>query len=222
LPQPPAASVAAPPPLSLPEAQRYARQIALPEVGAAGQLRLREAAALVVAGPEAKLAAGVAADYLRAAGVTAVDEVAPPAAPEAWLALLRGRSLVVRIGFDDDALLRAAVRLGVPLVVARVGPAAIDLVAFRRHGPCPHADLAIPARPAGAAPGDGPGDGAAAVLAGTLAAAEALWALLAPEDPPRARLTRLPLEGAAPLVHELPWAPECFLCGGRNPEASLS
>jgi hypothetical protein len=214
-----------PPSLTLPETQRYARQIALPEVGAAGQLRLREAAVLVVAAPEAVLAAGVTADYLRAAGVTTVRTCAPAGTPAEWLALLSGQSLVVRFGFDDDALLRAAVHLGVPLLVARVRPIGVEVVAFRRHGPCPHADLGIPARAEGAAPAaDGPGAAAAAVLAGTLVACEALWALIAPEQPPRARITRLPLAGAGgdSQVQELPWAPECFLCGGRNPEASLS
>ena len=90
--------------------------------------------------------------------------MAPTAA--AWLAALDGADLVVRSGFDDDAMLRAAVRLGVPVVVPRARRSRRG-ARFRRHGP-------LPARAAGRA-GQAPpprADGGAAV-AGTLGAAEA-------------------------------------------------
>jgi hypothetical protein len=113
------------------------------------------------------------------------------------------------------------VRLGVPAVVLRAEPDLVDVIAFRRHGPCPHAALDVPARAAAGAPDPG----AAAVVAGTLAAAEALWILAAapPVPAPRARHLRLRLgEAAEPTTQEIPWTPECFLCGGTAAEASFS
>jgi hypothetical protein len=133
-----------------------------------------------------------------------------------WLAALEGCTLALRSGFDDDALLRAAVRLGVPLLVMRAGPEGVDLLSFRRQGPCPHAALDLPVRAASTPAGDP----AAAVVAGTLAAAEAAWRIARPDDPPRARQLRLPASGA-PLTQELPWTPECFLCGGSGREAVI-
>jgi hypothetical protein len=202
-------------PLSLDQTRRYARQIALPELGTEGQERIAAATAVVVG---EDLAARTAAEYLGAAGVGSVRALAPPAEAEAWLRALQGGSVVVRSGFDDDALLRAAVRLGVPAVIVRGRDLFVELVAFRRHGPCPHAVLQIPPRASGLAPEEGAG----AVLAGTLAAAEALAIIVAPAAPPRARHLRLPLDGGPPLAQEIPWTPECFLCGGSGREASLS
>jgi hypothetical protein len=144
-------------------------------------------------------------------------QATPTADGQAWLEALAGASIVVRASFDDDPMLRACVRLGVPAVIARAQAEAVDVIAFRQHGPCPHAALDVPARPAD--PNDG---GAAAILAGTLAATEALWILATPGTPPRARHLRLPLDGGEPQTQEIPWTPECFLCGGSGREASLS
>jgi hypothetical protein len=94
---------------------------------------------------------------------------------EQWLGCLRGASAVLRSGFDDDPMLGAAVRLGIPAVIVRGREAeGIELVSFRVHGPCPHVPLDGPSK-AGAPPDDD--DGAAAVVAGHLAAAEILVGL---------------------------------------------
>src|SRR6185295_12639084 len=53
----------------------------------------------------------------------------------AWLGALEGADLVARAGFDDDSMLRAAVRLGVPAVVARATGDTAEIIAFRHHGP---------------------------------------------------------------------------------------
>ena len=86
-----------------------------------------------------------------------------------WLDVLTGAAVVVRSGFDDDPMLRAAVRLGVPAVVTRGRDDGVELVSFRRHGPCPHAPLDVPEQS-----GVPPQDGAGAVVAGHIAAAEVL------------------------------------------------
>jgi hypothetical protein len=129
-----------------------------------------------------------------------------------WVATLTGASAIVRSGFDDDAMLRAAVRLGVPVVVARVQPDLIDVMAFRKHGPCPHVALDEPEVAASTARQDG----AAALVAGQLVAAEILMLLIGDDvaTGPRARHLRLPLDGSAPTTAVIPWTPECFVCGG--------
>jgi hypothetical protein len=191
--------------LDLGAARRFSRQIALPDFGAEGQLRVG-AAEVVIVGDD--LLAETARLYLVGAGVGRVRAV--PLAPDDWVEALRGASLIVRSGFDDDPMLRAAVRLGVPVVVAQATAAGVDVLSFRQHGPCPHAALEIPSRSAEPNAGD-------LALAGTLAAAEALWVLARP-GPPRARHLRL---GEEVLALEIPWAPECFACGGQGREASL-
>lgn len=192
------------------------RQIALADIGAEGQGRFAAAEAAVCG---SDLAADTAATYLAAAGVGRIRRiVAPPATGAAWLDALRGASIVVRQGFDDDPMLRAAVRLGIPAVVMRAADGQIDVIAFRRQGPCPHADLEIPVR--ASERGEG---GAAAVVAGTLAATEALWVLALPAEGPRARHLRLSLASVGdPVAQEMPWAPECFACGGGGRVAVLS
>ncbi len=202
--------------LTLEQTRLYARQVALPEVGVDGQARLtRAAVALVSSGDPA---AAVAAEYLRAAGVGRV-EVAPPASDgPGWLARLQGVQAAARFSLDDDALLRAAVRLAVPLVFGRAEGDRVDVLSFRRHGPCPHQALDLPTGPSTAALTAG----AAAPLLAALVASELLWILIHPAAGPRARLLRLSLAGEAPQSAEIPWAPECFLCGGSGQEASFA
>ncbi len=179
---------------------RYARQIALPEVGPEGQARICAARVLVTGGGRAGLMAETAALYLRAAGVGQV--IAREAAPEdgeAWMEALAGVDLVVRAGFDDDAMLGAAKRLGLPVVVARALPTEVDVLSFPRRAPAPDASLEVPPRAASAST-----SAATEVLAGTLAAAEALIRLGRIDgDIGRIRHLRLPLDGGAPLAQEI-------------------
>jgi len=164
--------------------QRQLRQIALPEVGPAGQERIGKAVVAVAArgreGSGGDRLAETAARYLAAAGVgtlrligdaelgaslpalrqsnpdLTVEEIAWPGEGAAWLDALDGVDLVLRSGFDDDAMLRAALRRGTPVIVARATDVRAELLAFRKHGPCPHAALDIPPRVACAST-DGPG-----------------------------------------------------------------
>jgi len=178
-----------------------------------GQERLLAAEVVLVG---AGLALEAATRYLAGAGVSRfrmIGEDDWPADGEAWLAALAGATLIVRAGFDDDPMLRAAVRLGIPVVVMRGGKPGADVVSFRHHGPCPHASLEVPLRPAEPV-GE---DGGQAVVAGTLAAAEAAWRIARPEDGPRARHLKLAMD-ADPVAQEIPWAPECFVCGGQARE----
>jgi sulfur-carrier protein adenylyltransferase/sulfurtransferase len=229
-------------------ATRFARQLALPEVGAAGQERLAAARAVIVGDG---LAAETAARYLAAAGVgtlrllgdgagsrsrlndawdaelrgsnpdVAIEHAPRPTDGVAWMEALEGVSIVVRADFDDDALVPAAVRRAVPLVVLRGDEGAADVVSFRKHGPCPHAPLDVMSIAAIPIP-----DGPASVVAGTLAAAEALHVLIGHDDTParasRARHLRVPLDGGEPVTQDLPWTPECFACGGSGSEMSFA
>jgi hypothetical protein len=176
------------------DAERFARQIALPEIGPDGQARIGAARVAVIG---SDVAAATAATYLRAAGVGEVDE-------RAGLGPLDGLQLVVRSGFDDDALLPAARRLGLPVVVMRASGDVVDVLSFPRRdadaAPATNS-VGIPFR--AAAP---PDDGAAGVLAGTIAAAEALHALLAEPGPGSTMVKhlRLPLDGREPLRQEIP------------------
>ena len=220
--------------LDVAAARRYGKQIALSDVGSAGQERLL-AAEVALAGTD--LTIETSARYLGGAGIARfrvmakdgdgrrVSEAAEavgararalpwPANGDDWEQSLRGTALVVRSGFDDDAMLRAAVRLGIPVVVTRAAAEAVDVLSFRMHGPCAHQELDLPARAATA-----PVDDGTAVLAGTLAASEAVLVLAHPGQPPRARHLRLPLDGDAPIAADIPWSPECFLCGGNGSEA---
>lgn len=219
--------------------QRFARQIALPEIGPDGQQRLA-AARVVVAGGDG--AAETAARYLAAAGVgtlrlvgdaggdavwddelrasnpaVVVEHRAWPGDGAAWVKVLDAADLVVRSGFDDDAMLRAALRHGLPTVVFRGRHESVEVIAFRRQGPCPHAPLDVPTQ--ASLP---PQEGAAAIVAGTLAATEALHLLLGNGGAARARHLSLRLDGREPQTQELPWSPECFACGGSGAEMSFS
>jgi hypothetical protein len=241
-------------------AQRYLRQIALPEIGPDGQQRINDATVAIAAermdDVDGDLLAEVAARYLAAAGVgrlrliggdrthepafaaalrasnpdVVIDVRAWPQDGNAWLAALDGADLVVRAGFDDDPMLRATVRLGIPAVLLRALEDRVEMLAVREQGPCPHVDLAIPPRRA-----EGVGAHASAVVAATVGASEALWLLVrrdgARETDARPRRKNAPArhlslslrpDGGAPRVQEIPWAPECFACGGASVEMVLS
>ena len=177
-------------------AHRYGRQIALPEVGPDGQERICRARVVVAGGD---LAAAVAADYLRAAGVGTVVALRElPTGGAGWLAALEGADLILRSCFDDDAMLAAATRLGLPSVVVRARPDVLDLLSKPRRPPAPEAPLDVPARPSATA------QAASAIAAGALAAAEALQILAgADRGGGFARHLRLPLDGGDPLVQVL-------------------
>ena len=186
--------------------QRFARQIALAQIGPDGQTRICAARVLVMGGDRA---AETAAQYLEAAGVgLVIHKATPPADGAGWLEALAVFELVVRSGFDDDAMLGAAARLGLPVVVVRATGGLIDLVSFPRRAPTPAATLEIAARPA-TPTADGAEAGAAAILAGTLAAAEALTLLARSREttgvPPgvEPRHLRLPLDGGAALTQRI-------------------
>lgn len=178
-------------------ARRYARHISLSDVGPDGQERIRGARAAVVG---YDLASDTAALYLTAAGVGAVARLdASPRPGAAWLEALADIDLVVRSGFDDDAMAGAARRLGIPVVVVRATPDLVDAVSFPGRAPDPAAALGAPAQ--AATPGS---NGAEAVLAGALAAAEALVVLSDPVARGGAvRHLRLPLDGREPLAQTI-------------------
>jgi hypothetical protein len=185
--------------------QRLARQIALPQIGPDGQTRIGAARVLVLGGDRA---AETAAEYLEAAGVgLVIQKSVPPGDGAGWLEVLAVFELVVRSGFDDDAMLGAAARLGLPVVVVRASGELVDLISFPRRAPTPEATLEIAPRPA--TPANGAGAGAEAILAGTLAAAEALTLLARSREasgvPAGAspRHLRLPLDGGAPLLQQI-------------------
>jgi hypothetical protein len=187
---------------------RHARHIALPEIGPEGQARI-SAARVAVVGTD--LAAETAALYLKAAGVQHLfprpakrgDGQGEGSDPDGWLDSLSNVDLVVRSGFDDDAMAGVAARLGLPVIVVRAQRDGVDMVAFARRPPASDATTAAPY--AAATP---PDNGPAAVLAGTLAAAEALHVLARGSEPavpapPRIRHLRLPLDGREPLVQQI-------------------
>jgi hypothetical protein len=167
---------------------RYARHIALPEIGPEGQARISAARVAVVG---ADLAAETAATYLRAAGCQVVEETRSVSEID----------LIVRSGFDDTPLDAEAARLGLPFIAVRATPEAVDMVAFSGRVPSPDARPEVPFKAAGTPTSDD----ASAVLAGTLAAAEALQTIVREAAPftPRIRHMRLPLDGREPLVQEI-------------------
>ena len=201
--------------LDLQQTRLYARQIALPAVGAEGQQRLLAATVVVFREsdvPGAGTTSETAAEYLRAAGVGKVIVAAAPGESARWRQALDGVNVALRFALDDDALVPAAIEAGVPLVLGRVADDTIDLLAFRQHGGCAHRR---PTRPlAAAARADQAG--AAATLLAILAATECLWMLIEPARQPAARLLRLPLGGGAPRNDEIPWPPACPLCAAAT------
>ena len=184
---------------------RYARQIALPEVGPDGQARICAARVAVVG---SDLAAETATLYLRAAGVTDLfplplgEGQGEGASSSAWRRLLPNLDLIIRSGFDDTPLDAEIARLGLPVIAVRATPDAVDMVSFSGRVPSPDARADVPVQ-AAATPA---ANDASAVLAGTLAAAEALQVIVreaAGAFSPSIRHVRLPLDGREPLVQQI-------------------
>ena len=166
---------------------RYARHIALPEIGPEGQARICAARVAVVG---SDLATETAALYLRAAGCEVSE-----------LQSLSEIDLIVRSGFDDMPLDAEAARLGLPVIAVRATGDAVDMVSFSGRVPSPAAQP-VPFQDAGTPSTND----AAAVLAGTLAAAEALHVIVRESSgpfTPRIRHVRLPLDGREPLVQAI-------------------
>ena len=116
-------------------------------------------------------------------------------------AFLSTVDLIVRSGFDDTPLDAEAARLGLPVIAVRATPDAVDMVSMSGRAPSPGA-AAIPFQAAGTPSTND----ASAVLAGTLAAAEALQLIVRESSgpfTPRIRHMRLPLDGREPQVQEI-------------------
>ena len=182
---------------------RYARHISLPEIGPEGQSRIG-AARVAVFG--ADLTAETAATYLRAAGVGHVFEATEllneARTGQALKDMAETFDLIVRSGFDDAPMDGVAARLGLPMIFVRATADAVDMVSFSGRVPSADARAETPFTAAGTPTAN---DGSA-VLAGTLAAAEALQLIVRESSgpfSPRTRHMRLPLDGREPLVQEI-------------------
>jgi sulfur-carrier protein adenylyltransferase/sulfurtransferase len=178
---------------------RYARHIALPEIGAEGQARI-SAARVAVVGSD--LTAETAATYLRAAGVGQVFEASEILSDPRLKNTVARFDLLIRSGFDDAPMDGVAARLGMPVIFVRATPDAVDMVSFSGRAPASDARVEVPFKAAATPPAR---DGSA-VLAGTLAAAEALQVIVREATgpfPPRIRHLRLPLDGREPLVQAI-------------------
>ena len=176
---------------------RYARHIALPEIGPEGQARIC-AARVAVVGHD--VAAETAALYLRAAGCQ-VKQLSSTLSLLVPMQFLSDVDLVVRPGFEDTPLDAEAARLGLPLIAVRATDDAVDMVSFSGRVPSPAAQ-SVPFQAAGTPSTND----AAAVLAGTLAAAEALHLIVRESSgpfTPTIRHLRLPLDGREPLVQTI-------------------
>jgi hypothetical protein len=182
---------------------RHARHIALPEIGPEGQTRI-SAARIAVIGSD--VTAETAATYLRAAGVGQVFEAGqvnpnPLIATALWKGTLPEVDLVIRSGFDDTPADAIVAQLGLPIIYVRATATEVDLVSFSGRAPSPDAPVPVPFNAAAPATNE-----ASAVLAGTLAAAEALHVLVREASgpfPQKIRHLRLPLDGREPLVQEI-------------------
>ncbi len=183
---------------------RYARQIALPEIGPEGQARISAARVAVVG---ADLTAETAATYLRAAGVGQVFEaselLSDLGAGEVLKKTIAQFDLVIRSGFDDAPMDGAAARLG------HAGHLRAGDAGGGRHGLVLGAGPLARGERGCAVQGrrdDRRRTTARRLLAGTLAAAEALQAIVreaAGPFTPSVRHLRLPLDGREPLVQEI-------------------
>ena len=183
--------------LTLAETRRYARHLALPEVGGAGQLSLLHASIEVAGEPGAEVAVETACVYLIAAGVGQVSGSGPrdrqPPGTEKRVSTRRVRIVIAsrtapHAGQDGqtgeargvegggrgvEALVRGA-QTSTGLVVcsfAQGGETGMQSAASR--WPASEPRPLCPEK---------------AVLLGTLVAAEALWRLLAPAGPTARRL----------------------------------
>jgi hypothetical protein len=178
---------------------RYARQIALPEIGPEGQARICAARVAVVG---ADVTAETAAIYLRAAGVGQVFEATAILDDPRLKNTASNFDLIVRSGFDDAPIDGVAARLGLPAIFVRATGDAVDLVVFSGRVPSPDARADVPFQ---AAETPAAND-ASAVVAGTLAAAEALQMIVRDASgpfTPSIRHLRLPLDGRDPLMQEI-------------------
>lgn len=234
--------------MNLAQARRFARHVALPEIGPEGQQRIFQARIVVVDAAAAAAALETAVLYLAAAGAsdfvvisdTSSDTAAPPwlvrvralgaagfaisARPtsgSAWRNALAGASVVVRADFADDSLLDACRAAGIAAVVVRTRPAGdgqqVDVLSFRPASGSPGSEVpSVPPSPAATSASPSALEASAQVLAGSLAAAEALWLLCgrpAPgEDtppPPPGHLQHLALPlgipAARPNAYTIPW-----------------
>jgi hypothetical protein len=181
---------------------RHARHIALPEIGPEGQARISAARVAVIG---ADVTAETAATYLRAAGVGQVFEgselLSGLALARAFKNLPRDYDLIIRSGFDETPMDAIAARLGLPMIFVRATATEVDLVSFSGRVPSPDAQANVPFKAAAPAT-----NAASAVLAGTLAAAEALHVIVREASgpfPQKIRHLRLPLDGREPLVQEI-------------------
>lgn len=180
---------------------RHARHIALPEIGPEGQARISAARVAVFGGD---LTAETAATYLRAAGVGRVFDAGLPSGDRSGRVANRIADefdLIIRSGFDDTPIDGAAAQLGLPRIYVRATPTEVDLISFSGRAPSADAQANVPFKAATPAT-----DEASAVLAGTLAAAEALHVIVREASGPfpvGIRHLRLPLDGREPLVQEM-------------------
>ena len=135
--------------LSLEQTRRFARQIALPEVGVDGQARLAAAAVALVrpaAGADPRRGQS-AAEYLAGGGRGPGRASGAPRRGRRGLGdgAWRGSDAVVRLQLR---------RRRAPAGHGAAGPARwcsaraqadqVDVLSFRRHGPCPHVALDVP------------------------------------------------------------------------------
>ncbi len=233
--------------MNLAQARRFARQVALPELGPDGQTRILGAKILLVDAPSAALALETAVLYLACAGVSAFVVVAadmpgdepawlqtlkPALPPEtrfevlplpesglAWAAALLDVSVVLRADFGDDAMVTACRAQGVAAVIVRAqaGAENIDLLSLRpeKSAKTAQVDDVVPSAPQTTF-ADSPLQSSLQIVAGTLAATEALW--LVTERPPQTETSdasavnvmrhlqfSLASAGPRPTTYNIPW-----------------
>lgn len=227
------------------DAQRFGRHIALPEVGPVGQQRILDAVVALVASSDAGMGLETAAMYLAGSGVRkfrvlisqaeAVPDwlprlqVAYPVAQfetmvvatagSAWSAALTGCNVAVRDSFADDSFTEACRRRAIRGVVIRGDENSIDVLSLRPSSQTmPSSVPSIPpSGPISPLPPSATHQ-AVMVVAGTFAAAEALW-LVAGRDSCKdpchedtdglIRHLRVPFSSPTdrPETRNIPWPP---------------
>ena len=132
------------------ESRRYARQIVLPEVGGAGQERSARRARVAATASRSRGALPRGRGRRHAASSTArdADRTSLRGSNAARARPRPATPVDQRSGSTcaPMAATRSPPRLGLPAIVVR-GDAetAVDVVSFRKHGPCPHAlDARVP------------------------------------------------------------------------------